>query len=104
MRAIAAECIDLHAYEISDVLLASQQHPLYNMYVKALTYLLSDEETEVAIKILRALTKMLKIKSGPVLMSDNIWLAEVKVGIENTNEVVALRYMELVVSMSNSSE
>lgn len=47
---------------------------------------------------------MLKIKSGPVLMSDNIWLAEVKVGIENKDEIVALRYMELIVSMSNSSQ
>lgn len=37
-------------------------------------------------------------------MTDNLWINEVKNGIENKDEVVALRFMELVVSMSNSNE
>lgn len=104
MRAIVAECIDLHAYEVGEVLKVNEMHPLFESYLFVLIHLLSDSEAEVALKILRALKKMVKREDYVGFMSGQFWLSKVQQGIENEDKVIALRFMELIMMMSNLNE
>lgn len=109
VRSFIAECIDTHAYSIGEIL-SSEVAPLLpneakKTYLAVLVYLLSDEETEVALKLLRALKKMLRQeRTARSVFVEDAWLESLAAGITNPNEVVGLRFMELVVAMSNADE
>ncbi|KAL4463792.1 hypothetical protein ABPG72_012410 [Tetrahymena utriculariae] len=104
VRTLVSECIDSHAYDIGLVLERNQQNQLYQSYLLVLIHLLADKETEVALRILRALKKMMKMENNVLFMEDDFWLQKIEEGVQAADEVVALRFMELIVAMSNANE
>ncbi|KAM3136117.1 hypothetical protein pb186bvf_011739 [Paramecium bursaria] len=104
VRYLIGQCIDQHSHDFIQILEQSIQQPQYlNLYLQAIFYQLVDPESDVGLKQLRVAKKLFK-KPSPVmitLITCDMFSNYIIQGLTNKNEIIQLRFVELLIYLSN---
>ncbi|KRX10959.1 Armadillo-type fold [Pseudocohnilembus persalinus] len=75
----------------------------YEHYIKVIISLISEQDSDTSLNIVNAISKMLS-KEIIKFTKDEIFIALLQEGMEHKDDIIRMRYMEIVMEVSNSSE
>ncbi|CAD8063219.1 unnamed protein product [Paramecium primaurelia] len=105
VRSLLSECIENNDFEFGQLIskLVQEKSPLLNLVLQVIFFQLSDPESEVGLKALRVIKKLFKFvdESLKILLSSDLFVTYITQGLNNKNEVIQLRFVEILIYITN---